>query len=312
MKKIEIEDLPGVGPKVAEKLREVGYNDLMTIAAASSGELADVAGVGEITAAKIIEAARDSLEMGFDTAEKLKEKRKTVGFITTGSKALDDLLGGGIETQSMTEAYGAFGSGKSQLGFQLLINVQLPLEKGGLNAKGMMIDCENTFRPVRIEQLAKGAGLDPQKALKNILVARAHNSDHQMLLAEKAADMIEKNDIKLIVVDGLMSNFRADYTGRGTLSERQQKLNRHLHHLLRMADTHNVAIYVTNQVMARPDMMFGDPTAPIGGHILGHASTVRFYLRKSKEDKRIVRLIDSPHLPEGEAVFKVTPDGIRD
>src|SRR3989344_5970869 len=137
MKKIEIEDLPGVGPKVAEKLREVGYNDLMTIAAASAGELADVAGVGEITAAKIIEAARDSLEMGFDTAEKLKEKRKTVGFITTGSKALDALLGGGIETQAMTEAYGAFGSGKSQLGFQLLINVQLPIEKGGLNAKGM-------------------------------------------------------------------------------------------------------------------------------------------------------------------------------
>ncbi|MBI4176945.1 MAG: DNA repair and recombination protein RadA [Candidatus Aenigmarchaeota archaeon] len=312
MKKVEIEDLPGVGPKVAEKLREVGYNDLMTIAAASAGELADVAGVGEITAAKIIEAARDSLEMGFDTAEKLKEKRKTVGFITTGSKALDDLLGGGIETQSMTEAYGAFGSGKSQLGFQLLVNVQLPPEKGGLNGKGMIIDCENTFRPVRLEQLAKGAGLDPAKALKNILVARAHNSDHQMLLAEKAADMIEKNDIKLIVVDGLMSNFRADYTGRGTLSERQQKLNRHLHQLLRLTETQNIAIYVTNQVMARPDMMFGDPTAPVGGHILGHASTVRFYLRKSKEDKRIVRLIDSPHLPEGEAVFKVTPDGVRD
>ncbi len=721
MKKIEIEDLPGVGPKVAEKLREVGYNDLMTIAAASAGELSKVADVGEITAAKIIEAARNSLDMGFDTAEKLKEKRLTVGVIKTGSKALDDLLGGGIETQSMTEAYGAFGcltgdskitlgdgrlvdigsiaggldpgvypinlpvmtldgklksvtatrlyvyrcdnvldvtlrngmsisatpnhpllttsgwkeakdlslndmimiahdetfpdnlvkldtkvtlkkftaisklskaslpavltaelaelvgyilaegwhetqiyggsvnrvsirnsneliinkfcklvrdvfgietskrkdednakildinsvmvgeflkqfhglyntaryksvpnqilsspkhvvarflaafydgegsavldmstrtrnhvretvngpktyvytlpshgrwvslrsssiklletvqillsklaikswitsdttkrdgkeflchklnvsdkeslikfyseigthtlrlknkienivesykrngirkfvdfapinsitpsktpdgkvydfevpgthnflsnsiishnSGKSQLGFQLLINVQLPIERGGLNAKGMMIDCENTFRPVRIEQMAKGAGLDPEETLKNILVARAFNSDHQMLLAEKAADMIEKNDIKLIVVDGLMSNFRADYTGRGTLSERQQKLNRHLHHLLRMADTHNVAVYVTNQVMARPDMMFGDPTAPIGGHILGHASTVRFYLRKSKEDKRIVRLIDSPHLPEGEAVFKVTPDGVRD
>ncbi len=312
MKKIEIEDLPGVGPKVAEKLREVGYNDLMTIAAASAGELANVAGVGEITAAKIIEAARNSLEMGFDTAEKLKERRKNVGFLTTGSKALDGLLGGGVETQSMTEAYGGFGSGKTQLGFQLLINVQLPVEKGGLNGKGMIIDCENTFRPARIEQLAKGAGLDPQKALKNVLVARALNSDHQMLLAEKAADLIEKNDIKLVVVDGLMSNFRVDYTGRGTLSERQQKLNRHLHQLLRLAETHNVAIYVTNQVMARPDMMFGDPTAPIGGHILGHASTVRFYLRKSKEDKRIVRLIDSPHLPEGEAVFKVTPDGVRD
>ncbi|MBI4167857.1 MAG: DNA repair and recombination protein RadA, partial [Candidatus Aenigmarchaeota archaeon] len=216
MKKIEIEDLPGVGPKVAEKLREVGYNDLMTIAAASAGELANVAGVGEITAAKIIEAARNSLDMGFDTADKLKEKRKNVGMLTTGSKALDDLLGGGIETQAMTEAYGGFGSGKTQLGFQLLVNVQLPVDKGGLGGKGMIIDCENTFRPARVEQLAKGAGLDPQKTLKNVLVARALNSDHQMLLAEKAADIIEKNDIKLIVVDGLMSNFRVDYTGRGT------------------------------------------------------------------------------------------------
>ncbi len=312
MKKLEIEDLPGVGPKVAEKLREVGFVDLMSIAASSSGELANVADVGEITASKIIEAARNALDMGFDTAEKLKEKRKTVGVITTGSKSLDALLGGGIETQSMSEAYGAFGSGKSQLGFQLLVNVQLPIEKGGLDGKGMMIDCENTFRPSRVEQLAKGLGLDPLKTLKNILVARAFNSDHQMLLAEKAADLVEKNDIKLVVVDGLMSNFRADYTGRGTLSERQQKLNRHLHHLLKMADTHNVAVYVTNQVMARPDMLFGDPTAPIGGHILGHASTVRFYLRKSKEDKRIARLIDSPHLPEGEAVFRVTPEGVKD
>ena len=120
MKKIEIEDLPGVGPKVAEKLQEVGFGDMLAIAASSANELANAADVGEITAAKIIEAARNSLDMGFDTAEKLKEKRKAVGIITTGSKNLDTLLGGGVETQALSEAYGAFGSGKSQLGFQLL------------------------------------------------------------------------------------------------------------------------------------------------------------------------------------------------
>ncbi len=203
-------------------------------------------------------------------------------------------------------------SGKSQVGFQLLINVQLPKESGGLAGKAMIIDTENTFRPERIEQLALAAGLDPKKALKNIFVARAMNSDHQMLLVEKANDVIEKNDIRLVVVDSLMSHFRADYTGRGTLADRQQKLNRHLHALQKLADVHNLAIFITNQVMSRPDIMFGDPTVPVGGHILGHQSTFRLYFRKSKEDRRIARLIDSPCLPEGETVFRVTPDGVRD
>lgn len=312
MKKIELEDLPGVGPKVAEKLQEVGYADVMAVAAAAPGELAKAAEIGEITAGKIISAARDALEMGFDTAEKLQEKRKIVGKISTGAKTLDALLGGGVETQAITEAYGAYGSGKSQVGFQLLINVQLPKESGGLGGKAMIIDTENTFRPERIEQLATAAGLDPRKALRNIFVARAMNSDHQMLLVEKAGEVIEKNDIRLVVVDSLMSHFRADYTGRGTLADRQQKLNRHLHALQKLADIHNLAIFVTNQVMSRPDVMFGDPTAPVGGHILGHQSTFRLYFRKSREDRRIARLIDSPCLPEGETVFRVTPDGVRD
>ncbi len=312
MKKVELEDLPGVGPKVAEKLKEVGYSDVMAVAAAAPGELAKSAEIGEITAGKIISAAREALEMGFDTAEKLQEKRKIIGKISTGSKTLDALLGGGVETQAMTEAYGAYGSGKSQVGFQLLINVQLPKESGGLSGKAMIIDTENTFRPERIEQLATGVGLDPKKALKNIFVARAMNSDHQMLLVEKANEVIEKNDIKLVVVDSLMSHFRADYTGRGTLADRQQKLNRHLHALQKLADVHNLAIFITNQVMARPDVMFGDPTVPVGGHILGHQSTFRLYFRKSREDRRIARLIDSPCLPEGEAVFRVTPEGVRD
>jgi DNA repair protein RadA len=308
----EISKLPGVGEKTAEKLKESGYDDMMAIAAASRGELMTAAGMGEETANKIIAAARETLKMGFEPATAILKKREAVGKITTGSKALDSLLGGGVETQSIFEAHGAYGSGKSQLAHQLAVAVQLPREKGGLGGKAIFIDSENTFRPERIMDMAKAMGLEPKKALDNILVARAYNSDHQMLLVEKSEEFVKKNNVRVIIVDSLTSTFRADYTGRGTLADRQQKLNRHLHKLQRLADVYNLAIYVTNQVMARPDILFGDPTAPIGGHILGHQATFRLYLRKSKGDKRIAKLIDSPCLPEGETIIKVITDGIRD
>lgn len=307
-----IESLPGVGGKTLEKLKESGYDNLMSIAAASAGELSASTGVGVETASKIIAGARQKLKMGFETASEAMKKREQIGKLTTGSKALDQLLGGGVETQSIVESHGAFGSGKSQLAFQLVVNVQLPKSKGGLEGKAIFIDTENTFRPERIKQMAESLGMDPKKTMENILVARAYNSDHQVLLAEKAEDVIKKEGVKLLILDSLTSSFRSDYTGRGTLANRQQKLNRHLHHLQRLADVYNLAVYVTNQVMARPDVLFGDPTSPIGGHILGHQATFRLYLRKSKGEKRVAKLIDSPNLPEGEAVFRVVVEGVRD
>ncbi len=309
---LTIEDLPGIGPKGAERLRSAGYTDLISIAAASSGEIMAACEIGAATAEKIIQSARSKLDMGFKSASDVLERRKEIGRITTGSTTLDALLGGGVETQAITEAFGAFGSGKSQIGFQLAVNVQLPKKDGGLNGKCVFIDTESTFRPERIQQLAEAKGLDPKKVLKNIFIAKAFNSDHQVLLAEKVKDLMKEHDIKLIIVDSMMSHFRSDYSGRGELAPRQQKLNRHLHALQKLADTHNVAVYFTNQVMARPDVMFGDPTTHIGGHIIGHASTYRLYLRKSKASTRIARLIDSPNLPEGEAVFKLSEAGLSD
>lgn len=308
----DVENLPGVGEKTAEKLKESGYDSLMSIATASIGDLIGAAGLGEETAAKIINAARNKLKMGFEPASEVLKKRSMIGKITTGSKALDSLLGGGVETQAITEMHGAFGSGKSQLAHQLAVTVQLPRDKGGLEGRAVFIDTEQTFRPERIQQMAEALGLDPKKILENVFVARAYNSDHQILLAEKAEEVIKKENVKVVIVDSLTSSFRSDYTGRGTLANRQQKLNRHLHHLQKLADIYNLAVYVTNQVMARPDILFGDPTVPIGGHILGHQATFRVYLRKSKAEKRIAKLIDSPSLPEGEAVFRVIVDGIRD
>lgn len=309
----DIEELPGVGPKIAEKLKESGFEDLMAIAATSAGELATAADVGTETAGKIIAGARDKLKMGFETASSVMKKREAITKITTGSPSLDALLGGGIETQAITEAHGAFGSGKSQLAHQLAVTVQLPKDKGGLNGKAVFIDTEQTFRPERIKDMAEALGMDTKKVLDNVFAARAYNSDHQILLCDKVEELIkEQPQIKLVIVDSLISAFRADYIGRGTLANRQQKLNRHLHKLQRLADVYDLAIYVTNQVMSRPDVLFGDPTTPVGGHILGHQATFRLYFRKSKAEKRVAKLIDSPSLPEGEAVFKVVKDGIRD
>ncbi len=309
----EIESLPGVGTSTAKKLREAGFYDLMSIATASVNTLMELANIGEATARKIINEARNRLNLNFMTGIEFLEKESKIERITTGSEALDKLLGGGVPTQAITEAYGQFGSGKTQIGFQLAVNVQLPKEQGGLEGECVFIDTEGTFRPKRIMAIAKAKGLDPEEALRKIKVARAFSSDHQILLAEKVPEMIRNGaNIKLVIVDSLTSLFRVEYIGRGTLAERQQKLNKHLHFLQRLADRFNLAVYVTNQVMARPDILFGDPTAAIGGHIVAHTTTYRIYLRKAKGDKRIARIMDAPDLPPAEVVFRITDEGIKD
>lgn len=307
-----VTELPGVGAVAAEKLNAAGYKSLEAIAIASPAELIEIAALGELTAAKAIKAAREALEMGYESADILAERRKLIGKISTGSKELDELIGGGIESQSITEFYGKFASGKTNLCFQLAVTTQLPKDKGGQDGNVLWIDTENSFRPERIIGIAKHLKLDPAKVLKNIFVARAYNSDHQMTLTEKAMDMVKEKNIKLLVMDSLMAQFRAEFIGRGTLSERQQKLNKHMHALAKLAEMNNIAVVVTNQVMQRPDILFGDPTAPVGGDVVGHASKTRLYLRKSKEDKRVAKLVDSPSLPDGEAIFRVTEHGIED
>ena len=195
----------------------------------------------------------------------------------------------------------------------LAVNAQLPVENGGANGKCVFIDTEGTFRPVRIKQIAEALGANPEKVLKNIFVARAFNSDHQMLLLEKIGEMVKNGEpIKLIIIDSLTAHFRAEFAGRGQLADRQQKLNRYLHNLMQLAETHNLAVYVTNQVMANPAQMFGDPTTAIGGHIVGHASTYRMYLRRGKKGSRVAKLIDSPNLPDDETIFYVSDAGIVD
>ncbi len=311
---VKITDIPGIGPGTAAKLEAAGIYDLMGLAVLGPSELAELAGLGEAAARKAIQAARKMMDLGFSNAFDYAEKRKEIGFVSTGSKNLDNLLGGkGIETKSITEAYGAFGSGKTQLGLALAVNVQLPLEQGGLNGKSVYIDTEGTFRPERVRQLAERYGANSDKVLKNILVARAFNSDHQILLLDKITELIKDGEpIKIIIVDSLTAHFRAEFAGRGQLADRQQRLNRYLHNLLKLGEQHNVAIYVTNQVMADPAQMFGDPTKAVGGNIVAHASTYRIYLRRGKKDTRVAKLIDSPNLPDNETVFMVDTQGLKD
>ena len=309
---VELDELDGVGEATAEKLREAGYDSIESLAVATTGELMDAAEIGMRMAVRIINSARDAAKMGYEKATEVMERRKHIGRILTGSPAFDKMIGGGVETQSITEVYGEFGSGKSQLAHQLCVNVQLPPEKGGLGAKAIYIDTENTFRPERIEQMAKAAGLDTKEALDNIYVARACTTDHQILLADKANDIAKQGGFKLIVVDSLTSLFRTEYCGRGALAERQQKLGQHLAALHKLAEMYDMAVFVTNQVQSRPDIFFGDPTKPVGGHILGHSATARIYLRKSKANTRVANLVDHPGLPPESATFQIVEAGIRD
>jgi DNA repair protein RadA len=337
----ELEELPGVGPATADKLRDNGYDSYQSIAVASPGELSNTADIGESNANGIIQAAREAADIGgFETGSDVLQRREQIGKLKFLIPEIDEMLGGGVETQSITEVYGEFGAGKSQVTHQLAVNVQLPKESGGLHGRCIFVDSEDTFRPERIDEMVRGLPDDVLEAamehreiegsvgeeaameelvqsfLDKIHVAKAFNSNHQILLAEKAQEIAAEHEdddypVRLLCVDSLTAHFRAEYVGRGELADRQQKLNKHLHDIDRVGNLYNSAVVVTNQVQSNPDAFFGDPTKPIGGNILGHKSTFRMYLKKSKQDKRIVKLVDAPNLPDGEAVMRVQNEGLK-
>jgi len=338
----DLEELPGVGPATAEKLMDNGYDSFQSIAVASPAELSNKADVGESSAGDIINAAREAADVGgFETGAAVLARRERIGKLKMLVPEVDELLGGGVETQSITEVYGEFGAGKSQVTHQLAVNVQLPAEHGGLEGRAVFIDSEDTFRPERVDEMVRGLddeiiaatmelngmeGADPSNEedlealvstfLDKIHVAKAFNSNHQILLAEKAKEIAAEYEddefpVRLLCVDSLTAHFRAEYVGRGELANRQQKLNKHLHDIDRVGNLYNAAVIVTNQVQSNPDAFFGDPTKPIGGNILGHKSTFRIYLKKSKNDKRIFRLVDAPNLADGEAIMRVQGAGLK-
>lgn len=308
-----VKNLPGVGEATLNKLIKAGFNSLESIAYTPPQIIKDESGLGDKTTEKLVKASMEQLNIGFKSADTIWEHRKNIARITTGSQELDDLLGGGIETGSVIEFFGEFRTGKTQIMHQLCVNVQLPKEKGGLEGRALYIDTEGTFRPERIIQMAEGLDMDYQSVLKNIIFGRAYNSDHQILLIKEATNIIKEKNVKLIVIDSLIGHFRSEYIGRGTLATRQQTINAHLHDLLRLCDIHvDLAIVVTNQVQSKPDVFYGNPLQAAGGNVVAHGSTIRLYLRKGKGEQRVAKVVDAPHLPEGEAVFSITENGISD
>lgn len=307
-----IQDLDGVGPVTAGKLREAGYDSIEALAIAPVKELVEKASLETSTALKVSRAARQTIQTDFVTAKQLWERRQTLRRVSFGSSNLDKLLGGGLETQAITEFVGEFGAGKSQLCMKLSINAQLPPDQGGLEGRTLFIDTEGTFSAQRVHQMTESMGLDPEKILEGIIYSRVYNSDHQILTVDHAFKVCKEENVKLLVVDSVLSHFRGEYIGRESLSERQQRLNSHLHKLLRIAQALNLAVAITNQVQANPQAFFGDPTRPAGGNILAHASTHRVMLKKASGGLRVAKIIDSPYLPEGETYFQITEKGVED
>lgn len=314
---LDIQDIPGIGPTTAKKLRDAGILTVMDLAVASSEELSVEINSSKESAAAFIIAAqqllRDSnlLDKEFVTADVALEKRKSMLRCTTGSRALDKLLLGGIETQAVTEFYGEFGSGKSQICHTLCVTASQPVENGGFGGGSIYIDTEGTFRPERIDQIAISRGLDPASVLKSIAVCKVYNSSHLELIIKDLGKYINDFKARLVIIDSIISLHRAEFAGRGTLADRQQRLNSMLHKIIRLAEIYNISVVITNQVQSSPDTFFGDPTKAAGGNVLGHASTYRIYLRKSGEN-RTAKMIDSPYHPYSDTKFTVTERGVDD
>lgn len=306
----------GIGASDVKKLAEAGYHTVESIAYTPKKHILLIKGISEAKADKIIAEAAKLVPMGFTTATEVHQKRSEIVYISTGSSEFDKLLGGGIETGGITEVFGEFRTGKTQLCHTLAVTCQLPIERGGAEGKCLYIDTEGTFRPERLLSVAKRFELDGEEVLNNVAYARAYNSDHQSALMMQASAMMAESRYALLIVDSATALYRTDFSGRGELSARQMHLARFLRTLLRIADEFGVAVVISNQVVAQVDgacaMFNADPKKPIGGNIMAHASTTRLYLRKGRGETRICKIYDSPCLPEAEAVFSINEDGIGD
>ena len=304
--------LEGVSPSTLSKLRAAGITTIEALSVTPLKELIEGVKLQEETAYRVVEEARKLMNYGFVKAAELLERRKDIQRCTTGSAKLDKILGGGVETQAMTELIGDYGVGKTQLCMTLAVLAQLPPEQGGFGSNVIYMDTEGTFSPERVYQIVSKRGLDGKRVLDGVVVARAYTSDHQRFLIDCLFKKVPEEKAKLVIVDSIMSHFRGEYVGREDLSMRQQILNQYLHKLLRLAEAYNIAIVVTNQVQANPVMFYGNPERPAGGHVMAHACTHRVYLKRGKSGTRVAKVIDSPYLPEGKASFIITAKGIED
>ncbi|QPG76692.1 RecA recombinase Rhp51 [Brettanomyces nanus] len=305
----------GITNSDIKKLQESGFYTVESIAYTPKKQLIIVRGISDQKADRLITEASKIVPLGFTTATEFHHRRAELITLTTGSKQLDTLLGGGIETGAITEVFGEFRTGKSQLCHTAAITAQLPVDMGGGEGKCLYIDTEGTFRPVRLVSIARRFGLDENEALDNVAYARAYNADHQMQLLNQAAQMMSQSRFSLLIVDSIMALYRTDYSGRAELSARQMHVAKFMRMLQRLADEFGIAVLITNQVVAQVDggaIFNPDPKKPIGGNIVAHSSTTRLYFKKGKGRNRICKIYDSPCLAETETVFAIGEGGIID
>jgi DNA repair protein RadA len=316
-KNLDLDILDEIGPATKVHLIEAGIKSLKELLIRGPHDVAEITGMTMEKSNELCNKARIKLEevniiqKTFIPATELYNKRKNIERISTGSKNFDELLGGGIEVTALTEIYGEFGSGKTQICHTSSVMVQQKRSEGGLEGGVIYIDTENTFRPERIVSISKSRNIDYIKVLENIIVAKAFNSAHQELIIQEIGNIVESKNIKLLVLDSAISHYRAEYLGRSTLSERQQKINKLMHMLIRICETYKIAIILTNQIQSAPDTVFGDPFKPAGGNIIAHSSTYRIYLKKAGKN-RIARIVDSPYHAEIEALFSLGEEGVTD
>ncbi|KAI4344666.1 hypothetical protein L6164_011865 [Bauhinia variegata] len=305
----------GIASIDVKKLRDGGFCTVESIAFTPRKDILQIKGISDAKADKIIEAASKLVSLGFTSARQIHEQRLEIIQITTGSRELDKILEGGIETGSITEIYGEFRSGKTQLCHTLCVTCQLGLDQGGGEGKAMYIDAEGTFRPQRLLQIADRFGLNGPNVLENVAYARAYNTDHQSRLLIEAASMMVETRFALMIVDSATALYRTDFCGRGELSARQMHLAKFLRSLQKIADEFGVAVVITNQVVSQVDgsaVFAGPQIKPIGGNIMAHATTTRLAFRKGRGEERICKVISSPCLAEAEARFQISPEGVAD
>jgi DNA repair protein RadA len=316
---LHLEDLFGIKPVQITRLKRISIESVLQLATSIPQELAEESGDNvESMSILVLEARKALTNIGllskeFCTAADIMERRKQINRCTTGSKSLDELLSGGIETQAVTEIAGEFGSGKSQLCHTLSVIANMPKANGGLGGNVIFIDTENTFRPERIHQIAEAYGIaDPENILSSIFVCKIYNSSHLEFVIKNLARYLEEFRASLVIIDSIISLHRAEFSGRGTLWDRQQRLNSMLHRLTRLAEVYNIALVLTNQVQSNPDATFaGEPTKVAGGNILAHATTYRIFFKKAGHN-RIAVMQDSPYHEYGSVKFTISEKGIVD
>ena len=304
----------GINSSDIQKLKDACFNSLEAISYTAKKNLVLIKGLSEAKIDKIIKVVEDILNYKIQPSTVALEERKKLTRITSGSKELDNLLGGGFESNSITELFGEFRTGKTQICHTLCVTCQLPKRDGGGEGKAIYIDTEGTFRPEKLALIAERFGLDPKETIENVYYARAYNSDHQNRLLIQVCALMCEQKFSLLIVDSATALYRTDYTGRGELSNRQMSLAKFLRNLQKIADEHKIVVVITNQVVATVDgnAFGGNDKKPIGGHIMAHACQTRLYLKKGLKQNRICKIYDSPSLPEAEATYSITDRGIDD